>query len=139
MIGATIIDGFISTDVAAAFATASPDGVKRGYHLIVFLGVALTDLAKLGWVSQALASAVVLLGQSAMARVVGLIGLLSGVLVVGAVASSGTNMTMTAILSILLAQATWNLAAAGLLMRGSRASDSATTVSTVGSGALQVN
>lgn len=120
MIGATILDGFISSDVAAQFVSASPEGVKLGYNLIVFVGVALTDLAKLGWVLQALASiawAWTLLEKRGFARAIGTIGLLSGGLVLAAVFSSGANMDMTAILSILIAQAVWNLAAASLLIR----------------------
>ncbi|MES2047006.1 MAG: hypothetical protein V4447_01290 [Pseudomonadota bacterium] len=124
MIGATILDGFISTDVAAQFVKASPEGIKLGYNLIVFLGVAITDLAKLGWVLQAcaaLAWAIVLIAERGLYRTVGLIGLLSGGLVLTAVLASGANMSLTAILSILLAQAIWNLAAATLLIRRSGA------------------
>ncbi|MES2130434.1 MAG: hypothetical protein V4463_24445 [Pseudomonadota bacterium] len=120
MIGATILDGFISTDVAQSFVGASPEGVKTGYNLIVFAGIALTDLAKLGWVLQAVAAcawAVCLMAERGFARAVGFIGMASGVLVLAAVFSSGVNMSMAAILSILVAQALWNLAAATLLFR----------------------
>ena len=120
MIGATILDGFISTDVAQAFVGASPEGVKTGYNLIVFAGIALTDLAKLGWVLQAIGTcawAVSLVAERGFARAVAYIGLASGTLVLAAVFSSGANMGVAAILSILVAQALWNLAAAALLFR----------------------
>lgn len=120
MIAATVLDGFVSGDVAAQFAGASPEGVKQGYNLIVFLGVALTDMARVGWVMQALAAiawSVTMLGGQGWQRGAGGVGLVSGLLVTAAVFVSGANMDMTAILSILLAQAVWNLAAASWLVR----------------------
>lgn len=120
MIAATVLDGFVSGDVAAQFAGASPEGVKQGYNLIVFMGVALTDMARVGWVMQALASvawSVTMLGGQGWQRGVGAVGLLSGLLVMGGVFVAGANMDMTAILSILVAQAVWNLAAASWLVR----------------------
>jgi hypothetical protein len=50
--------------------------------------------------------------------VTGVVGLLSGGLVIAAVVAAGAMMSMQALLSIILAQAVWNLAAAVLLMRG---------------------
>lgn len=120
MIGATTLDGFVSGDLAAMFAGASPDSVKQGYNMIAFTGVALTELARVGWVLQAVAGigwSLALLGGSGLQRGVGLLGLLSGALVVGAVVVAGANMNLAAILSILVAQAVWNLAAALLLVR----------------------
>ncbi len=121
MIGATILDGFVSIDVAAAFANApSPESVKQGYNMIALLGIALTDLARLGWILQALASLAwswTLLGKPGMARAIGTVGLVSSCLVIYSSAASGANMTMTALLTILLCQALWNFAAATLLIR----------------------
>ena len=120
MIGATTLDGFVSTDLAATYVNMAPDRVKIGYDLIVFAGVALTDLAKVGWVLQAaaaLAWSVVMLHKKGAGRLVGAIGLLSSALVLAAVFGSGANMGMAAILSILVAQAIWNLAAAVFLFR----------------------
>jgi hypothetical protein len=120
MIGATTLDGFISGDLAAQFAGASPDSVKQGYNMIGFTGVALTDLARVGWVLQAVATigcSLVLLQRCGMRRAVGLVGLLSGGLVVATVIVAGANMDLTALLSIILAQAIGNLAFAVLLLR----------------------
>ncbi|RFP08152.1 hypothetical protein D0T23_30455 [Duganella sp. BJB475] len=120
MIGATTLDGFVSGDLAAIFAGASPDGVKQGYNMITFTGVALTEMARVGWVLQAIAGigwSLVLLGGRGLQRGIGLLGLLSGALVVGTVVVVGVNMDLAAILSILVAQAVWNLAAAFLLVR----------------------
>lgn len=122
MLGATLIDGFISSDVAAAFANApSPESVKQGYNLVLYGDIVLTDLARLGWVLQALATiawAPALLAGAGWQRVTGVVGLLSGGLVIAAVVAAGAMMSMQALLSIILAQAVWNLAVAVLLMRG---------------------
>ncbi|MES2069298.1 MAG: hypothetical protein V4488_03045 [Pseudomonadota bacterium] len=123
MIGATMLDGFISSDVASQFAGASPEGVKLGYNLVVFMGIALTDLAKLGWILQAVAAiawSISLLAERGFSRfshVIGWIGLASGGLVIVVVVSAGANMSMAALLGTLAAQAIWNLAAAALLIR----------------------
>jgi hypothetical protein len=120
MIGATTLDGFISGDLAAQFAGASPDSAKQGYNMIVFAGVALTDLARVGWVLQAVATmgwSLRLLSDGGLRRAVGLVGLLSGGLVVGTVVWAGASMDLTAVLSIILAQAIGNLAVALLSMR----------------------
>lgn len=122
MLGATLIDGFVSSDVAAAFANApSPESVKQGYNLVLYGDIVLTDLARLGWVLQALAAlawAPALLTGAGWQRLTGVVGLLSGGLVIAAVVAAGAMMSMQALLSIILAQAVWNLAAAVLLMRG---------------------
>jgi hypothetical protein len=84
------------------------------------MGIALTDLARLGWMLQAfgaLAWSIVLVPQRGLERVVGAIGVVSAGLVVAAVASSGMDMSMMVLLGIMAAQAIWNLAAAALLVR----------------------
>jgi hypothetical protein len=120
MIGATVLDGFVTPHVAVDAIAGSPERVRFGYELIHYLGVVLNDLAKLGWVLQAvgtLAWSLAMLGERGVSRVIGTIGLLSSAAVCTAVVLSPTNMTMTAILSVLLAQLTWNLAAATWLIR----------------------
>jgi hypothetical protein len=49
---------------------------------------------------------------------VGVVGLVSSALVCAAVVASATNMSMTSLLGVLLAQLLWNLAAAALLSKG---------------------
>jgi hypothetical protein len=47
MLVATVIDGFISTDMAALFVTGTPEAVRTGYWMIqAVAGVALTDIAR---------------------------------------------------------------------------------------------
>jgi hypothetical protein len=123
MLGATVIDGFISNDVAASFLHASsPEGVKTGYNLVVLLDIVLNDLAKLAWVLQALSAlawSACMLGN-ARQRVTAIVGVLSSGLVLGLIFTVGANMSMAALLGILAAQAIWNLAAAIQLVRWDR-------------------
>src|SRR6478735_1479771 len=53
MIGATILDGFVTPHIAMDAITGSPEKIDFAYKLIHFIGIVLNDLAKLGWVLQA--------------------------------------------------------------------------------------
>lgn len=124
MLVATIIDGFISTDTAALFATKTPEGVRVGYWMIqTMAGVALTDIARVAWVCQSVAAvawACALLREGGLARIAGMVGLVSGALPAIAVIAVGQNMTASVVVGILLVQAIWNLTAATYLMRGAK-------------------
>jgi hypothetical protein len=120
MVGATMLDGFITPHLATDALSATPDGVLFAYRLVHELGVMLNDLAKLGWILQAVGALLwscVLLRNQGIARAVGVMGLLSSGLVVALIAGSATNMTMTSLLAVLFAQLLWNLAAAFWLVR----------------------
>ena len=120
MIGATILDGFVTPHIAVD-AIAGPLGrIEFAYALIHFIGVVLNDLAKLGWVLQAvgtLAWSFALLRERGFSRTIGVTGLLSSGLVIALIGGSAINMSMTALLSVLVAQLVWNLAAAAWLVR----------------------
>ena len=119
MVGATIIDGFVIPHVALD-ASAAPDRIRFAYDLVHYLGVVLNDLAKLGWILQAigaLAWSCVLLRTPGFERAIGLLGLLSSALVCAVVLGSATSMSMAALIGVLIAQLLWNLAAAVLLLR----------------------
>jgi hypothetical protein len=120
MVGATITDGFITTHIAVDAISATPERVAFAYNLIHYAGVALNDMAKLGWILQAvgtLAWSIALVREHGFNRVAGVIGMLSSTLVVALIFGSATNMSMTSLLSVLLAQLIWNVAAAVLLVR----------------------
>jgi hypothetical protein len=120
MVGATITDGFITTHIAVDAISATPERVAFAYNLIRYAGVALNDMAKLGWILQAvgtLAWSIPLVHERGFHRVAGVIGILSSALVVVLIFVSATNMSMTSLLSVLLAQLIWNFAAATLLVR----------------------
>jgi len=120
MVGATITDGFIITHIAVDAIHGTPERVAFAYNLIHYAGVALNDMAKLGWILQAvgtLAWSITLVRENGFNRAAGVVGVLSSTLVVALVFGSATNMSMTSLLSVLLAQLIWNFAAAVLLMR----------------------
>jgi hypothetical protein len=120
MIGATILDGFVTPHIAVDAIAGSPERVAFAYDLVHYLGVILTDLAKLGWTLQAVGAAawsLALLREKGLGRVIGVTGMLSSALVAITLVESATNMSMTSLLSVLLAQLIWNLAAAVVLLR----------------------
>lgn len=119
MVGATIIDGFVIPHVALD-ASAAPDRIRFAYDLVHYLGMVLNDLAKMGWILQAigaLAWSCVLLRAPGFERAIGLLGLLSSAVVCAVVLGSATSKSMAALLGVLIAQLLWNLAAAVLLLR----------------------
>ena len=120
MIGATILDGFVTPHVAADAITATPERVAFAYNLVHYLGVVLNDLAKLGWILQAVAAlawSIALIRERGFNRALGWVGIFSSALVGVVLAGSATNMSMTSLLSVLLAQLIWNVAAATVLVR----------------------
>jgi hypothetical protein len=124
MLVATTIDGFISTDTAALFATKTPEAVRVGFWIIqTMAGVALTDIARVAWVCQSVAAvawAYALLREGGVARMLGVIGLVSGALPAIAVIAAGQDMTEKVVVGILLIQAVWNLTAATYLIRSAK-------------------
>lgn len=118
MVGATIVDGFVIPHVAID-AGATPDRIRFAYDTVHYLGIVVNDLAKLGWLLQAVGAlswSFALLRARGFERTVGVVGVLSSALVCVIVLGSATSMSMTALLSVLLAQLLWNIGAASLLM-----------------------
>ena len=120
MLLGTVIDGFVSTDAAAMFLGGSPAAIEQGFQIINTLsGVLLPDLARVAWVFQSVAAiawSCALLRERGMRRAVGVIGLLTGALPAVIVFAVGNRMTDTVVVTILLAQAIWNMAAAAVLI-----------------------
>jgi hypothetical protein len=119
MIGATITDGFLVPHIAADAVSATPERLAFAYNLVHYLDIVLNDLAKLGWVLQAagtLAWSATLLRHNGFNRAAGVVGLFSSLAVLALIATSATNMAMTSLLSVMVAQLTWNLAAAAWLV-----------------------
>jgi hypothetical protein len=119
MVAAATLDGFVTPHVAVDAIAGSAERIAIAYRFVHYLGVVLTDLAKLGWLLQAmgtLAWSIVLLRERGLQRFVGGIGLVSSALVGAAVLGSDTNMSMASLLGVLLAQLLWNLAAAVALI-----------------------
>jgi len=125
MLLATVIDGFVSTDAAAMYVGGAPAGIEQGFQIVNLLsGALLPDLARVAWVFQSVAAiawACALLRERGMQRAVGVIGLLAGGLPAAIVFVVGSRMTDAVVVSILLSQGIWNIAAASvLIVRGDR-------------------
>jgi hypothetical protein len=120
LVGATLLDGFVTPHVALDALGATPARQAFAYEAVHALGIVLTDLARLGWVLQAaaaLAWSLVLVRLRGVDRLVGAVGLASSAAVIALVATSTSRMSMTVLLGILVAQMGWNLAAAAWLWR----------------------
>lgn len=120
LVGATVVDGFVIPHIAADAVVGSPERVRVAYELVHYASLALTDAAKIGWLLQAVGALVwslALCRERGLARIVGAVGGVANLLVAVAVLGAGANMSMVSILSVLLAQLLWNLAAATLLVR----------------------
>lgn len=121
MLGATILDGFISTGIAADFVNGTPEAAQAARWMIhVVEAIALTDIARVAWVLQsaaAIAWSVALLRDAGLRRVVGCIGLIAGALPAAMVIVAGAQMDLGVVIGTLLLQAVWNLAAGVFLLR----------------------
>jgi len=121
MLSATILDGFISTGIAADFVNSTPDAAQAARWMIhVVESIVLTDTARVAWVLQsaaAIAWSLALLRDAGMRRVVGYIGLVAGGLPAALVIAAGAKMDLSVVVGTLLLQAVWNIAAGVLLVR----------------------
>lgn len=121
MFSATILDGFISTGIAADFVNGTPEAAQAARWMIhVVEAIALTDVARVAWVLQSVAAiawSIALLRDAGMRRVVGYIGLIAGGLPAVMVIVAGAQMDLSVVVGTLLLQAVWNLAAGVLMLR----------------------
>lgn len=121
MLGATLLDGFISTGIAADFVNGTPEAAQAARWMIhVVEAIALTDIARVAWVLQSVAAiawSVALLRDAGIRRVVGCIGLVAGGLPAAMVIAAGAQMDLSVVIGTLLLQAVWNLAAGVLMLR----------------------
>ena len=119
MLGATVVDGFITGDAAGYFLGAGHD-VERGRELVHMCYAVIQDLAMVSWFFQAagvLALGASLVREPGARRVVGAIGLVTGALPPIAIVATYPVMDTAVVVGILLAQLAWNVAAASLLLR----------------------
>jgi hypothetical protein len=121
MLLATLLDGFISTGIAADFVNGTPEAAQAARWMIhVVESVVLTDVARVAWVLQSVAAmawSVALLRDAGMRRVVGGIGLIAGGLPAAMVIVAGAQMDLGVVVGTLLLQALWNVAAGVLMLR----------------------
>jgi hypothetical protein len=121
MFAATILDGFISTGIAADFVNGTPEAMQAARWMIhVVESIALTDTARVAWVLQSVAAiawSVALLRDAGMRRAIGCVGLIAGGLPAVMMIVAGAEMDLGVVVGTLLLQAVWNLAAGVLMLR----------------------
>nr|WP_199044730.1 hypothetical protein [Dyella sp. ASV24] len=121
MLLGTILDGFISTGIAADFVNGTPEAQQAARWMIhVVESIALTDIARVAWVLQSVAAiawSFALLRDAGIRRVVGCIGLIAGGLPAMLVIAAGSKMDLSVVIGTLLLQAIWNVAVGVLMLR----------------------
>ena len=121
MLLATLLDGFVSTGIAADFVNGTPEAAQAARWMIhVVESIVLTDTARVAWVLQSVAAiawSMALLRDAGTRRVVGWIGLVAGGLPAAMVIMAGAKMNLGVVIGTLLLQAVWNLAAGVLMLR----------------------
>ena len=119
MVGAAITDGFVTGDVAGYYLQAG-HSADTGREMIHLCYVVVQDLAAASWFFRSagvLAMALALLRGRGLARAVGWLGLATGAVPPIAIVATWPTMDTGVIVGVLCAQAAWNAAAAGLLLR----------------------
>jgi len=127
MMGATVVDGFITGDAAAYFLGAG-HSAETGREVVHMCYAVIQDLAMVSWFLQAvgvLAFGTALVGERGWARAAGVVGLVTGALPPLAIVATYPRMDTAVVVGILLAQLAWNAAAGVLLLR--RAAPASTT------------
>lgn len=117
---AAVIDGFVFPDLAQRFVSATPEGMKTGFALVVLCSLIIWWLSKVGLVMMA---AAVLAWSADLARTVrtarttAYIGLFAGLAPIALIVGLPPALQSHLMIMILAANAVWNLAVARLLMR----------------------
>lgn len=118
MIGAALIDGFVTPDIAARYVRVSPEDITAAMPLLLFSAVAIQNLTKLGFVAMSTGIfgwSASLLRSPGTLRASGILGMAAALLSLGIVAY--THYLNPHILgAIVIVQALWYLAVAGLLV-----------------------
>ena len=119
MVAAAVTDGFISADVASYYLRAG-HSVDTGREMIHLVYVVVQDFAAVAWLLQStgvLAMAGTMLREGGLPRIVGVLGLVSGLVPPIAIVATWPVMDGGVVIGVLLAQLVWNVAASAFLMR----------------------
>jgi hypothetical protein len=118
-IGAAMIDGLITPDVAAQYAGASEENTFVAVRLLSYGGLAIQVLTRLGTLAMSLAmllwSAELLRAQGAL-RFTGILGCVAALIPIGVLIAQH-HITPSSLGVIVLAQGIWYVAIAALLVR----------------------
>ncbi len=119
-IGATLIDGFITPEIAARFIGTSPEAQNYAISLLRFCAISIQILTKFGLVAISIGilkwSAGLLLSPGAP-RTVGVIGIFAGILPPVIVLLTHISLSPHSLGIIIITQAVWYAGIATLLIR----------------------
>jgi hypothetical protein len=119
VIGAALIDGFLTPAIAERYAGAPPDAIKAAVPLLVFGALTIQILSKLGFVAMSIGVAfwsADLIATPGVVRATGVIGFVSGIAAIGVLTFAG-QLNPHSLSAIVIVQAVWYLAVAVLLVR----------------------
>ncbi|MEA2785870.1 MAG: hypothetical protein QOF71_1974 [Candidatus Eremiobacteraeota bacterium] len=119
VIGAALIDGFLTPAIAERYAGASADAVKSAIPLLVYGALTIQVLSKFGFVAMSIGVAfwsADLISAPGVLRMTGIVGFVSGIVAVGLLAFAG-HLNPHSLGAIVIVQAVWYLAVAVLLVR----------------------
>jgi hypothetical protein len=119
VIGAALIDGFLTPAIAERYAGAPPDAIKAAVPLLVFGALTIQILSKFGFVAMSIGVAfwsADLIATPGVVRATGVIGFVSGIVAIGVLTFAG-QLDPQSLSAIVIVQAVWYLAVAVLLVR----------------------
>ena len=119
VIGAALIDGFLTPAIAERYAGASPDALKTAVGFLLVGAMTIQILTKLGFIAMSVAVAfwsADLITTSGVLRVTGIMGFASAILTIGLSMYAG-NLNPHSLSAVVIVQAIWYLAVAVLLVR----------------------
>jgi hypothetical protein len=117
VIGAALIDGFITPDIATRYVKVTPEDIRAAVPLFHLCAIAIQNLTKLGFVAMAagiFAWSIGLVHSPGTLRTVGIVGLFSAGLTI-AILSYAHYLNPHFVGIIVFVQAIWYLGIAGLL------------------------
>ena len=118
MMGAVLMDGFVTVDLARAYASAPAADQLIGYNMIQYSYIILQNLANIAWMMQALGVLVFSTALLRERRVLAMTGLVTGALPAIAIIATYPQMGLTLVVGIMLAQSLWHIGAGVSLLRG---------------------
>jgi hypothetical protein len=118
VIGAALIDGFVIPDIAARYVRVSPDDIKAAVPLLLFCAIAIQNLTKLGFIAMSAGIFVwsaSLIHSPGTLRATGILGLVAALLPL-AIVGYARYLNPHLVGAVVIVQAVWYLAVAGLLV-----------------------
>ena len=119
VVGATLLDGFVTPDLALHYLAAPPERQAAAGDLLVLVGVTIQDATRLALVAEGMATILwsVPLWQHGH-RGSAVLGFGAGSLPAAVILVAAPRLMPHLLIGLLGLQCTWSLAVAGLLMRG---------------------